>query len=139
MPYWIAVGALGVLFVILIIALISNRQLIPGIVILGSFILFVLFLTGLVKISIELFGPSGGVNGNCQQYVQNQEFKGQSINTLAWLQQNNICKSDVLRLLHCSAVDTQIHRLVLEGRLQFRSDRDCVLAMDDDHGMAGSE
>lgn len=98
MPYWIAVGSLGVLFVLLIIGLVSNRQLIPGVVMLGSFILFVLFLTGLIKISIELFGPSGGVNATCTQYVQNQSIKGPSLNTLAWLQQNNICTSKCSQL-----------------------------------------
>ncbi|KAI9790074.1 MAG: hypothetical protein M1816_005544 [Peltula sp. TS41687] len=91
MPYWIAVGSLGILFVLLIIGLVSNRQLIPAVVMLGSFILFVLFLTGLIKISIELFGASGGVNASCTQYVQNRSSKGPSLDTLAWLQQNNIC------------------------------------------------
>ncbi|KAI9831489.1 MAG: hypothetical protein M1826_003379 [Phylliscum demangeonii] len=91
MPFWVATGAIAIIFVLAVMALASNRQLIPGIVLLGSFILFVLYLTGLIKISIELFGPTGGVNANCNQYVTNQEFKGQSINTLAWLEQNNIC------------------------------------------------
>lgn len=90
MPFWVATGTLGILFILLIIGLVSGRQLVPQIVIIGSFILFVLYLTGLIKIAVEFFGP-GGVNQSCQQYVQNQEFKGLSINTLAWLQQNNIC------------------------------------------------
>lgn len=93
-PYWVATGSLGILFVIIIIGLTSNRQLIPGIVMLGSFVLFVLFLTGLIKDSIELWGPLGSVNDNCQRYVTGQPFTGQSLNTLAWLQQNNICMSD---------------------------------------------
>ena len=91
MPFWVATGSLGILFALLIIYLVATRQLIPPVVILGSVILFVLFLTGLIKISIELFGPSGGVNSTCTQYVQNNESKGQSIYTLAWLEQNNIC------------------------------------------------
>ncbi|KAI9811826.1 MAG: hypothetical protein M1832_000679 [Thelocarpon impressellum] len=91
-PYWVATGALGVLFVILIIYLTATRQLIPGLVMLGSFILFVLWLTGLIKTSIELWGPVGSVNDNCVRYVQNQVFRGQSINTLAWLEQNDICQ-----------------------------------------------
>ncbi len=90
MPFWVVTGALGVCFCLLIIYLVSSRQLIPGIVLIGSFILFVLFLTGLIRISIELFGQ-GNVNANCQRYVDNQTAEGQSIVTLAWLQQNNIC------------------------------------------------
>ena len=81
------------LFVVIIIYLTASRLLIPGVVIIGSFILFVLWLTGLIKTSIELWGPEGSVNANCVQYVQNQPFSGQSINTLAWLAQDNICRS----------------------------------------------
>ena len=89
MPFWVATGALGVLFVFIIIYLVSTRQLIPGIVILGSFILFVLFLTGLIKISIELFGPQGSVNTNCALYTAPP--KEPSIPTLAYLENSNIC------------------------------------------------
>lgn len=91
-PYAVTVSALAVLFFILILSLISQRQLLPGIVIIGSFILFVLWLTALIETSIQLFGPSGSVNGNCQLYVQSQPFTGASLNTLAWLEQSNICK-----------------------------------------------
>ncbi|KAI9851970.1 MAG: hypothetical protein M1838_002259 [Thelocarpon superellum] len=90
-PYWVSVGALGILFVAIIIWLTATRQLIPGVVVIGSFILFVLFLTGLIKISIELWGPSGSVSMNCSQFVDNQQFWGLSINTLAWLTQSSIC------------------------------------------------
>jgi hypothetical protein len=72
--------------------LISQNQLLPGIVILGSFILFVLWIVGLIVISIELWGPAGSVNNNCSLYVTAQTFWGQSINTLAWLEQNSICE-----------------------------------------------
>ncbi|MCJ1365937.1 hypothetical protein MMC16_005062 [Acarospora aff. strigata] len=89
--YAVTVSALAIIFFILILILISQRQLLPGIVIIGSFILFVLWLTALIETSIQLFGPSGSVNGNCQVYVQGQQFKGQSLNTLAWLEQNTIC------------------------------------------------
>lgn len=91
-PYWVATGSLGVLFVIIIIGLTANRQLIPGVVMLGSFILFVLFLTGLVRDSIELWGPQNSVNENCNKYVTGQTQTGVSLNTLAFLQQNNICE-----------------------------------------------
>lgn len=87
------VGALGVIFIIILIILIQQKQLLPGIVILGSFILFVLFLVGCIRVGLELWGPQGNVNGNCNVYVQNREAKGQSLETLAWLQQSNICDS----------------------------------------------
>ncbi|MCJ1236238.1 hypothetical protein MMC14_004216 [Varicellaria rhodocarpa] len=92
-PYQITVSSLGLLFVALIIGLISQRQLLPGIVILGTFILFVLWLTGLVETSIQLFGPSGSVNTNCNLYVTGMPFKGPSIATLAYLEQKSICMS----------------------------------------------
>lgn len=75
--------------------LIANRQLLPGIVILGSFILFVLWLVGLIVISIELWGPAGSVNGNCNLV---QSSSGQSIETLAWLEQHSICEFPVFLL-----------------------------------------
>jgi hypothetical protein len=90
--YNIVAGALGVLFIIIMLYLINQKSLLPGIVILGCFILFILWLVGLIVVSIELWGPQGNVNGNCQLYVQNQQSVGQSLETLAWLQQNNICE-----------------------------------------------
>lgn len=96
MPFWVVTGSLGVLFVLVIIYLVSSRQLIPGVVFLGSFILFVLFLTGLVRIAIELFGSQAGVNNYCTQYVQNNPSRGPTLLTLAYLQQNNICKWTIL-------------------------------------------
>lgn len=92
-PYWISSSALALVFIVLMLYLIANRQLLPGIVILGSFILFVLWVVGLIVISIELWGPSGSINNNCQLYVNAQESKGQSINTLAWMEQHSICQS----------------------------------------------
>ena len=62
----------------------------PGGILLGSFILFVLWLTALIETAIQLYG-SGNVNSNCSTYVTNEEFTGVSIETLAWLTQNNIC------------------------------------------------
>jgi len=91
-PYWVTVGGLTVLFILIMLYLIYQRSLLPGIVILGSFILFVLWMVGLIVTSIELWGPTGNVNGNCQMYVQSVQSFGQSINTLAWLEQNNICQ-----------------------------------------------
>ncbi len=91
-PYCIITGALGIVFIIVLIILIQQKQLLPGIVILGSFILFVLFIIGTIVIGIELWGE-GNVNGNCNMYVQDMESRGQSVETLAWMQQDSICQS----------------------------------------------
>ncbi|OBT47982.1 hypothetical protein VE00_01683 [Pseudogymnoascus sp. WSF 3629] len=90
--YNITIGALGLSFFILLLYLINARALLPGIVILGSFILFVLWLVGLIVISLELWGPQGDVNGNCALYVGGKESRGQGQETLAWLMQNTICQ-----------------------------------------------
>ncbi|KZF24692.1 hypothetical protein L228DRAFT_237597 [Xylona heveae TC161] len=92
-PFEVATGSLAILFIIVMLVLIGRRMLLPGIVLVGTFILFVLWLTGLVETSITLFGASNNVNWNCQRYVNDQKVTGQSINTLAWLQQNSICQS----------------------------------------------
>src|ERR1035441_10550301 len=87
-PYWITTATLTILFIFIMLYLISQRQLLPGIVIMGSFILFVLWMVGLIVVSIELWGPTGSVNGNCNLYVNGQESSGVSVNTLAWLEQH---------------------------------------------------
>jgi len=92
-PYWITVASLTLLFIFMKLWLISQRQLLPGIVMMGSFILFILWIVGLIVISIELWGPSGSVNSSCQLYVSAVESKGQSVDTLAWLEQHSICQS----------------------------------------------
>jgi hypothetical protein len=91
-PYLVTIGALCVLFLIIMLYLINQKSLLPGIVILGAFILFVLWMVGLIVASIELWGPQGNVNGNCQLYVDNQQSRGQSLETLAWLEQSSICE-----------------------------------------------
>lgn len=55
------------------------------------FMLFVLYLTGIVETGIQLFG-AGKVSSNCQQYVTNAKVTGNNLQALAWLQQNSICK-----------------------------------------------
>lgn len=87
----VTVGALGVVFVIVILILAAQRFLLPPIIIVGSFILWVLWLTGLIETALQMFGGAADVNPNCQNYVTNMEFKGNSVDTLAWLTQNNIC------------------------------------------------
>jgi hypothetical protein len=91
-PYWIAVASLSVLFILIMLWLISQRQLLPGIVIMGSFILFILWMVGLVVISVQLWGPSGSVQSNCNLYVSGNQSKGVSIETLGWLEQRSICE-----------------------------------------------
>ncbi|KIW69034.1 hypothetical protein PV04_04938 [Phialophora macrospora] len=83
-------GSLTIVFLIIILILAARRMLIPGIILLGAFVLFVLWLTTLIETAVQLYGD-GNVNGNCNNYVNNQEFRGVSIETLAWLTQSNIC------------------------------------------------
>jgi hypothetical protein len=90
----ITTASLAILFLGLILVLAAQRSLIPGVIILGSFILFVLWLTGLIETAIQLYGPAGDVNGNCATFVDSQKnnFRGQTVGALAWLTQENICK-----------------------------------------------
>jgi hypothetical protein len=95
-PYWITVSALSLLFILGMLYLISQRQLLPGIVVMGSFILFVLWMVGLIVISIELWGPTGSVNGNCNLYVTGSASSGPNEATLAYLEQHSICEYSLL-------------------------------------------
>jgi hypothetical protein len=94
------VGCLTVLFIVILGFLSSNDSLTPGICMVFSFILFTLYLTGVIECGIQLFG-SGNVSNNCQTYVFNNKVTGLSVNTLAWLQQNNICKF-YLQTIECT-------------------------------------
>lgn len=67
--------------------------MLPQTVMLLSFILFVLYLTGIIETAIQLFGSSSNINGNCQTYILRSPVNGPTGNTLAWLQQQSICKS----------------------------------------------
>ncbi|KAF2001009.1 hypothetical protein P154DRAFT_575392 [Amniculicola lignicola CBS 123094] len=91
-PYGITVGSLTVVFILLQLVLIAQRRLLPGIMMLSSFILFVLFMAGVIGTSMQLFsGPN--VNNLCNQWVNNGNLhQGQTIQTLGWLQQQNICQ-----------------------------------------------
>ncbi|KAJ6441046.1 hypothetical protein O9K51_06840 [Purpureocillium lavendulum] len=92
-PYYITVGALAILFIAGIFWLIANRRLLPAIVMIGAFMLFVMWLVGLVVVSMQLWGPNGSVQSNCNLQVFNQNPRGKTIETLAWMQQKNICQS----------------------------------------------
>lgn len=91
MPYGVTVGALTIVFILIELILIAQRRLLPGIMMLLSFILLVLFITGVIGTAIQLFaGPN--INNQCNTYVFNQNPTGPSLSTLAWLQQRNICE-----------------------------------------------
>ena len=53
---------------------------------------FVLWLVGLIVVSIELWSSSGSVSSNCDRLVFNNAPSGNNMQTLAWLQQKSICK-----------------------------------------------
>jgi len=91
-PFGVTVGALTLTFLLIELIIAQQGRLLPGVMMLGSFILFVLFLTGLIETAIELFG-AGNVSSNCQRYVDDNQISGISASTLAWLEQNSICSS----------------------------------------------
>lgn len=99
-PYMVVVSALGVFFIFLVLGLIARHFLLPGILILGSFILFVLWLTGLIETSLKLYGAAGNVSDNCQIYVVENVSKGNNINTMAWIMQSTLCEP-LLSLFFC--------------------------------------
>ncbi|KAI5458658.1 hypothetical protein BGZ63DRAFT_427032 [Mariannaea sp. PMI_226] len=92
-PYLIIVACLGVIFIGIIYWLIAQRRLLPAIVMIGAFMLFVLWLVGLVVIAIQLFGPDDSIQSVCSIQVFNRNPTGQTEATMAWLQQRNICQS----------------------------------------------
>jgi hypothetical protein len=92
MPYGVTVGALALIFLLVEIVYIAQRKLLPTVMMLLSFILFVLFIAGIIGTAIQLFtGPN--INNQCNTFVFNDDVSGPSANTLAFLQQRNICKS----------------------------------------------
>lgn len=58
-------------------------------VILGSFICFVLWLTGLIQLSIMLYGPNGNVDSYCNRY---RARSGPSEASIAWLETSGLCQ-----------------------------------------------
>ncbi|KAI1821161.1 arginase-like protein [Xylaria intraflava] len=90
--YYITVAALTIGFIVLLLWLIAQRRLLPSIVIIGAFVHFVLWLVGLIVISIELWGPAGGVSANCNLLVWGAVRVGDNTDTLAWLEQRSICQ-----------------------------------------------
>lgn len=143
MPYGVTVGALAIFFIIIEIVFIAQRRLLPGTMMLLSFILLVLFIAGIIGTAIQLFaGPN--INNQCNTYVFNESVDGPNRDTLAWLQQRNICKffspetgmwkCEVLRMYADIIV---IHRSKLASRIRILDYWDCVFGLDDDHGESG--
>src|SRR3569833_2994975 len=83
-PYYITVACIAILFVGMLLFLIFQRRLLPSIVMIGGFLLFVLWLVGLIVVSIELWGPTGSVSSNCYLAEFNQNPTGQTLNTLVF-------------------------------------------------------
>jgi hypothetical protein len=92
-PYFITVASLVILFITMLIYLAQQQRLLPAIVMIGAFMLFILWLVGLIVVSIELWGPSGSVSSVCNLAVFGRNPKGDNFITLAWLEQRNICQS----------------------------------------------
>ncbi|KAF2716860.1 hypothetical protein K431DRAFT_307413 [Polychaeton citri CBS 116435] len=93
LPFGITVGALTVVFILVMLLLIFQRRLLPGVIMLGSFILLVLYITGLVETAINLFGPNGNISSQCQTYIYDSPVSGLQPQTFAWLEQRSICQS----------------------------------------------
>lgn len=92
-PYYITVASLVILFIGLLLWLVFQRRLLPAIVMIGAFMLFILWFVGLVVVSIQLWGPDGSISSTCNLAVFNRSPTGQNVDTLAWLQQRSICES----------------------------------------------
>ncbi|RYP21144.1 hypothetical protein DL765_002433 [Monosporascus sp. GIB2] len=92
-PYWLTVSSLTIVFIILLLWLISQRRLLPSIVILGAFMFFVLWLVGLIVVSIEMWSANGSVSNNCDLLVFSNAPTGNRMETLAWLEEKSICQS----------------------------------------------
>ncbi|KAL9010244.1 MAG: hypothetical protein Q9173_004801 [Seirophora scorigena] len=88
-PYMITTTSLMIFFIIIMLGLISQQQLLPGVVVLGSFIFFVLWLAGLIETSIQLYGPSGAVNSYCGSRPNTDVIDSQQ--TAVWLANSSLC------------------------------------------------
>jgi hypothetical protein len=90
-PYGVTVGSLTVLAVILLLIFLNKGNLTPGMLMIVSFVLLVLYITGIVGTGIQLWGE-GHVASTCNTYVNDNQQTGATLYTLAWMQQNNICE-----------------------------------------------
>lgn len=88
-PFAITTGSLTIFLIALLSWFSKNQTLTPQLLLLLSFIMFVLYLTGLIETGLLLFG-AGQVSNSCKA-AQATGIRGVSVNTLAWIAQNNIC------------------------------------------------
>ncbi|KAK5685893.1 hypothetical protein LTR17_011323 [Elasticomyces elasticus] len=93
MPFGITVGALTVIFVWIMLALIYQRRLLPGVVMIGSFILLVLYITGIIETALQLFRNTNGIIGQCNTLNRNSPARGLTVEVLAYLELQSICQS----------------------------------------------
>lgn len=92
-PYYITVAAIVIVFIWIMLWLIFQRRLLPAIVMIGGFMLFVLWLVGLIVVSVELWGGNGVAAAcNAQVFGVDPQPTGETLQTLAWLQQQSICQ-----------------------------------------------
>ena len=88
----ITVTSLTIAVVLILVSLYYIGLLLPLPVALAAFVMFTLWLTGLIKSSIELWGPLGSINDNCVRFVYQPGFwGGKSIDTIARIQQEGMC------------------------------------------------
>lgn len=133
MPYGVTVGALAMIFIIIEIVYIAQRKLLPNLMMMLSFILLVLFLAGIIGTAIQLFaGPN--INNQCNTYVFNDDSSGPNTNTLAYLQQRNICKS---KNENKRIEANKRTRSMLASRLCVLDRGHRLPGLDDDHGEPG--
>lgn len=90
-PYYVTVTSVAITFVLAMMWLIHHRRLLPAVVMIGGFALFVLWMVGLVASAVELWG-SGGVQSVCSAQVFSKSPTAANEETLAWMQQRNICR-----------------------------------------------
>jgi hypothetical protein len=134
MPYGVTVGALALIFIIIEIVYIAQRKLLPGTMMLLSFILLVLFIAGIIGTAIQLFaGPN--INNQCNTYVFNDSQDGPTLDTLAFLQQRNICKC--FHVLKYNMGTNDYNRSMLAGRVRLLDRRKRVPDLDDGYGESG--
>ena len=134
-------ASLMIVFIGMLLWLISQRRLLPSIVILGAFMFFVLWLVGLIVVSLELWGSAGSVSNSCDLLVFNAAPTGNNIQTLAWLEQRSICEPP-LPIERSTPSDKRtltilVNRSIVASRLRVRINWVHISAVDDHHGDTG--
>ncbi|KAI9369361.1 hypothetical protein BJX61DRAFT_151904 [Aspergillus egyptiacus] len=91
LPYMLTITTLTLVFIITVLVLAAQGFLLPGIILIGTFILFVLWLTGLVETSLQMYGVAANINGNCRIWVDGNRVGGDNLDTMAWIAQSSLC------------------------------------------------